>query len=252
MKSKFLLLLTSMYAISTFSQNDRILIYGKITVDSLSQENIHIINKNIKKGTVTNVYGEFQIPVKINDTLLFSALQFEYKEFIISAKEVKEQKLLISLKTRVNELDEVTLKRHDLSGYLQIDIESASLDNHVDEFTLDLPNSGKAPVTEVDYTNKKINYYSKGGTITKLYGLISGKKKKLKNFKKLQTEKMVLDDIRDLISDTYFIEILEIKKEDIPAFIASCKTKGIVQVYNENNHMKVIDILIEESKNYKR
>ncbi len=252
MKTNFLLLLTSMYAISTFSQNDRILIYGKITVDSLSQENIHIVNKNMKKGTVTNIYGEFQIPVKINDTLLFSALQFEYKEFIISAKEVKEQKLLISLKTRVNELDEIALKQHDLSGYLQRDIENASLKNYVDEFTLDLPNSGKAPVTEVDFINRKINYYSKGGTITKLYGLISGKKKKLKKLKKFQTEKMVLDHIRELITDQYFIEILEIKKEDIPAFIASCKAKGIVQVFNENNHIKVIDILIEESKNYKK
>jgi hypothetical protein len=86
MKNKILFILAFLYVLTAFSQNDRLLIYGKISVDSLSQENIHIVNKNAKKGTVTNIHGEFQIPVKVSDTLLFSAIQFEYKELIISVK----------------------------------------------------------------------------------------------------------------------------------------------------------------------
>lgn len=252
MKNKILFILAFLYVLTAFSQNDRLLIYGKISVDSLSQENIHIVNKNAKKGTVTNIHGEFQIPVKVSDTLLFSAIQFEYKELIISVKEIKEQKLLVSLKARINELDEVELKQHDLSGYLKSDIENASLKNHVDEFTLDLPNAGKAPITEVDFINRNINFYSKGGTITKLYGWISGEKKKLKNLRTLETEKMALNNIRKLITDAYFIETLSIKKEDISMFVEYCKPKGILKLYKENKKMEVIDILIEESKNFKR
>ena len=252
MKNRILLFLTLLSFSITFSQNDRKMLYGKILADSLSTENVHIINKNSNKGTTSNAYGEFQIPVMVSDTLLFSAIQFEYKEVIISIKDIKEQKLLISLKPRINELDEVELKQHDLSGYLQSDIENASLKNHVDAFTLDLPNAGKAPVTEVDFINRNINFYSKGGSITKLYGWISGEKKMLKKLRTLETEKMALNNIRKLITDSYFIETLNIKKEDISMFVEYCKPKGIIKMYKENKKMEVIDILIEESKKFKR
>ncbi len=252
MKNRILLFLTLLSFSITFSQNDRKMLYGKIITDSLSTENVHIINKNSNKGTTSNAYGEFQIPVNANDTLLFSAVQLESKIFIISAIEIKAQKIMIKLRTRINELDEVELKKHDLTGILQNDINNASLKNHVDAFTLDLPNAGKAPVTEVDFINRNINFYSKGGSITKLYGWISGEKKMLKNLRTLETEKMALNNIRKLITDTYFTETLSIKKEDISMFVEYCKPKGIIKMYKENKKMEVIDILIEESKKFKR
>ena len=252
MKNSILLFLMIFSFSAIFSQNDRKMLYGKIIADSLSTENIHIVNKTSKKGTTSNAFGEFQMPVKTNDMLLFSAIQFEEKMMIISAKEIKTHKLIILLKASINELDEVALKKHSLTGILKNDIENASLKNHVDEFTLDLPNAGKAPVTEVDFINREINFYAKGGSITKLYGWISGEKKKLKKLKTLETEKMMLDNIRKLITDTYFTETLKIKKEDIPAFIEYCKPKGIIKLYKENNKMKVIDILLNQSKNFKK
>jgi hypothetical protein len=63
---------------------------------------------------------------------------------------------------------------------------------------------------------------------------------------------MALNNIRKLITDAYFIETLSIKKEDISMFVEYCKPKGILKLYKENKKMEVIDILIEESKNFKR
>jgi len=252
MKNNFLLILTFLSCTTIFSQNDETIIYGKIVTDSLSPESIHVVNKSLRKATISNSQGEFEIPIRVNDTLLFSAIQFQYKEHIISTEEIKKQKLIIRLKVQINELDEVELKQHDLTGYLKNDIKNASLENHVDAYTLNIPVTGKKPVTEVDFVNRDINFYSKGGNITKLYGWISGEKKKLKKFKKLATEKMVLDNIRKLITDDYFEQTLLIKKEDIPAFIEHCKTKGIIQLYKENKKMKVIDVLINESKIYRK
>ena len=39
-------------------------------------------------------------------------------------------------------------------GNLKNDLENTKLNNKVDEFTLNLPNSGKAPVTEIDFINR--------------------------------------------------------------------------------------------------
>jgi len=252
MKNSLIYLLFLLYFSTTFPQDNRVLIYGKISTDSTASQNIHIINKNIRKGTTSNTSGEFEMLVKINDTLVFSSIQLKSKEFIITSKEIKSKKLLIILQAQINELDEITLKQHDLSGYLKNDSKNASMENYVNEFTLDLPNSGKAPVTEVDFVNKKINFYKRGGTITKIYGAISGENKKLKKLKKLVTEKMTLDDIRKLITDEYFTQTLNIKKDDIPIFIEYCKPKGIINLYKENKRLEIITILIKESKHFKR
>ena len=158
MKNSVLLILMLLSLTTIFSQNNRKVLYGKIIADSLSTQSVHVINKTSNKGTTSNAYGEFQMPVKLNDTLLFSAIQFKDKMILISAKEIKAQKLIITLRARINELDEVELKKHNLTGILKNDVENASLKNHVDEFTLDLPNAGKAPVTEVDFINRKINF----------------------------------------------------------------------------------------------
>ncbi len=78
----FILLLS----ISTkiFAQEKQIVISGNIINDALSVENIHILNKTSNKGTIANKYGEFKIPIKANDTLIFSGIQFYKKEVLIT------------------------------------------------------------------------------------------------------------------------------------------------------------------------
>jgi len=246
-----LFILTILFSLKIYGQKERIVIFGKIKGDSISLENIHVINKNSQKGTITNNYGEFKIPVKENDTLIFSSIQFEYKEYIVSIKELESKTIAIKLTSKINNLDEIVVKNHDLSGFLKNDLENTKLKNQVDEFSLNLPNAGKAPVTEVDFLNRKINYYTKGGSLNKLYGWVSGEKKELKKLRSLETESVVLLKIRELLTDKYLIETLNIKKEDIPAFIKYCKPKGIIKLFQQNKKNEVIDIIMGESKTFK-
>jgi len=250
MQNKNILLLFMLVSINAFCQDKSILLYGKIETDSSSTENIHIVNKSTKKGAITTALGTFKIYVKKQDTLLISAIQFEHKVVVITQKEIDTQKIILKLSAKMNQLDEVQLKQHDLSGYLHKDIENAPLINHVDEFTLKLPNSGKAPKTELDFINLRHAQYK--GVANALYGWISGEKKKLKKLEKLEKEKLVLQKIRILISDAYFIQALQIKKENIDGFLTYCKPFGIIRLYKENNILKVIDIVIKESKTFKQ
>ena len=247
-----LFILIILFSLKIYGQTERAVIFGKIKGDSTSLENIHVINKNSRKGTITNNYGEFKIPVKENDTLIFSSIQFEYKEHIVSAKELKSKTIVIKLSAKINNLDEIVVKNHDLSGFLKNDLENTKLNNQVDEFSLNLPNAGNAPVTEVDFINRKINYYSKGGSLNKLYGWVSGEKKELKNLRALETENVILSKIRELVTDKYLTETLNLKKEDIPAFIEYCKSKDIIKLFQQNKKDEVIDIIIKESKTFKR
>ena len=233
-----LFILIILFSLKMYGQAERTIVFGTIKSDSISLENIHVINKNSQKGTITNNYGEFKIPVKENDTLIFSSIQFEYIEHIVSTKELKSKTIVLKLSAKINNLDEIIVKNHDLSGFLKNDLENTKLKNQVDEFSLNLPNAGKAPVTEVDFINRKINYYSKGGSLNKLYGWVSGEKKELKKLRTLETESVILLKIRELVTDKYLTETLNIKKEDIPAFIEYCKSKEIIKLFQQNKKMK--------------
>jgi len=76
--------LTVIFFIALFYQSQaqilRHAIIGRISNDSISVESIHILNKNTKKGTISNQYGLFKIPVGVNDTLVFEGIQFKQKK----------------------------------------------------------------------------------------------------------------------------------------------------------------------------
>ncbi len=233
-----------------YGQVNRILILGKITSDTTAVENVHIINKNSQKGTISNKNGEFQIPVTKNDTLIFSAIQFKYHELIITQALLNSKEIIIKLTNELTILDEVLVKQHNLSGYLQNDIENTSLKHHVDAFTLNLPNACKGPKNEVDVIRLRQGQYS--GTIGQLYGWISGDLKNLKKLEKLETERLTLDKIRQFIKDAYFINELNIPKDHISHFLYYCKSRGVITLFEEDKKNEIVTILHEESKRYKK
>lgn len=243
----FLLLFLS---VKIYSQTNRNNIRGKVFNDTISIKNVHIINKNSGMATISNAFGEFIIPVKRNDTLIFSAIQLRYKEIIINLSHINRKELQVHLKTKINKLNEIIIKNHNLSGNLKKDMKNVVQKYRVDEFTLNLPNAGKKPTTEIDHIKLRYNQYS--GPIGLLYGWLSGDKKNLKKLEKLETERLVLDKIRNLIKDQYFIHTLKIPKDSISHFLTFCIPKRIIELYNQNKKNELIDILIYESKGYKK
>jgi len=118
MPKKLLLFLCIGFTMHSYSQDKRSNIFGKISSDSLAIKDVHIFNKNSQKGTISNRYGEFQMPVKEGDSLLISNIQYESQEIVISKVHIQNLQLHISLKSKVNELNEVQIKEHELTGNL--------------------------------------------------------------------------------------------------------------------------------------
>jgi len=109
----FLLLLLP---IVSFSQS---VLDGEIA-NSDEVEGIHVFNKTYHKYTVTDANGKFKIPVRVNDTVAFSGIQYELKTIVITEELLKKEMLTIRLTTKVNELDEVYLG-YRLTGNLSTD-----------------------------------------------------------------------------------------------------------------------------------
>ena len=97
------------------TQGNRLAIYGRITSDAPLIENIHILNKNSNKGTISNINGGFYIPVKENDTLVISGIQFYKKEIRITKQLINSKKVIVTLFQKVNELQEIEIYKKQFS-----------------------------------------------------------------------------------------------------------------------------------------
>ncbi|WP_457616118.1 hypothetical protein [Lutibacter sp.] len=228
-------------------------IIGKIYSGNKIVTDAHIINLNNKLGSVSNDYGEFEINVKENDTLLISSIQYEKRKIRITKIHIKKRKLVIHLIPLVTVLDEVFLER--LSGNLLSDLSKAPKDTIRHNFTFKASDlSKKLPVDQSGilsppdaeaFTNPI--YISGGGgtTIPDFYMIAKRKLKKVLTKKKQFPEKIVGD-----LGVSFFTQQLKIPKEKINNFLQYCEYKNIIEKYYKNDLLAVIQILIDESKAY--
>jgi len=233
MKNLYILILF-ISTLQIYAQDNRVLLHGIIFSESLAIDNVNVVNKTTNKGTVSNKVGKFQISVKENDILQFSDIQYKTKKITINATHIKKKVIEINLMQNTNKLDEVVVQNMAKS--------------------LGLPNADKEPLKQ---TERKINFYNKGGMVNQLYGLISGDKKKLKILQKhLDEDEQLLDNkvniqiIRNHFTDNFFINTLNIPKENIDGLIQFCIPKGIVFVFEKERYLEVVDLLIQNKETY--
>lgn len=258
----------------TYAQEQRVTISGRIMSDAQSKENIHILNKNSGKGTISIVNGDFSIAVKENDTLVFSGIQFYKKEVIIIKEFLNSRKIIVQLFQKINELDEVEIRAHNLSGNLVTDaknvkdsispVNPSALDFSMIDFSQPViyEVDRTKPPDPTNLTNPNIPV---GGDVIGLLSFVLdpligeirkiGKRKrriKHENYLYKENTKETPNNIVNELGEHFFIEKLNIQRDKIDSFIEHCESKGILDLYIKGRKMEVIDILIKESKNYKK
>ncbi len=273
--NRLYLILIFLFVVKIQAQDDRYQIKGIITSDSVSVENIHIINKTSKKGTVSNQFGEFKIPVKANDTLVFSGIQFYTKELKITKKQIESKLISIDLFQKINTLDEVEIKAHDLTGNLFADSKNAK--DSIKELNSELSKPGTwsvdfSIIDDMDETDKKRPPDASqltnpnipiGGNILGLASFILkpitkeiskiGKTKRELKIKEVNYQiksKEAPEKIRSDFGDDFFIIQLNISIEKIDAFIKHCISKGIIDLYIKDKKLEIMDLLIKESEDF--
>lgn len=202
-------------AISYFplQAQEREILKGKITNDSLLSQ-VHVVNITTEKGTLSEDSGEFSLRVSPGDSILFSSVQYKKLTLEVTPR-MLEEVFEIKLENELTELDEVQL--HELSGNLQQDIENIETVNQAD---FGIPYSNKKPPTIVD---RKIRGMSSpmdpAGAI---YGAISGEKRKLKQALKNDRLKNRVIKARNLLSEDFYREELNLEEERIIDFLYYC------------------------------
>ena len=255
-----------------YSQEQRVTISGRLISDAQSKENIHILNKNSNKGTISNKNGDFTISVKANDTLIITGIQFFKKEIRITKDIIENKTVSIIIFQKINELDEVELKANKLSGHLTTDAKNVkdsiskvnpmALDFSMIDFSQPViyETDRTKPLDPTNLTNPNIPV---GGNVLGLLsfvldpiiGEISKIGQRKREHEKYLFEKKIKETPNIMVNELgerFFIETLNIQRDNIDSFIEHCKSKGILDLYIKGRKIEAIDILIIESKNYKK
>ncbi|CAM1365327.1 conserved hypothetical protein [Tenacibaculum sediminilitoris] len=215
---------------------------GTVFIDSIATQDVHIINKKMALGAVSNENGYFEILAAENNSLLISHLNLEYKEVTITKEHIKAKNIVIFVNSKTHMLDEVVLEKQP--GIFEVDKDIHTNAPVINAKTLKLPYANVKPKDE-----KTVKIQS--GVAISLTGLINalnGTNKLRRQLKKITIEDKNIEKIRKHFTDGFFVYQLKIEKEKINQFLEGCISKGIINLYTKNKVLELTAVLIENSK----
>ncbi len=135
---KLLLLLFCISTITSFAQEvQRFMVDGRISAPTESDiEGVTLYNNSSNRGTITDENGEFKLAVALNDEIIVSAIQYATFKITVDQRTIDTKKLGIYLNPVVNELQEVTVRKYDLTGNLVVDVGNIKTVDFATEFDL--------------------------------------------------------------------------------------------------------------------
>ncbi len=210
-------------------------------------EGIHVINKTSKKYTTTTASGSFEIDVKLNDTIVFSSIQYKLTAVRVSTEIITEKKMTIFLEEQINALPEVTVGKV-LSGDLEFDVKNAEVEKPIDFYDVGIPGYTGKPKTQSERrlheadAGKMIPSIGFGFSLNfyKLLNTITGRTKMLKERVRLEANDELMYRIKEELSDEFLkthpldesliMEFFYFCSED-PNFVSRCKGKSGIEVH---------------------
>jgi len=222
---------------------------GQISASS-DVNGIHIINKTSSRFTVSDDKGDFTIPAKLNDTIIFSGVQYQVEEIIIDGIILQTRKLNVNLKDNVNELDEVLVGKI-LTGNLLSDIENSDAKPDINFYDVGIPGYTGRRKTQ---SERRLYEAQSGGGFVPLNPLlnwISGRTKKLKNQIKRERIDNAMTSTAESLSNVLFeIEGLdESKRNEFFYFVAD--DPKFMELNRMNSDLQMLEFLTEKLKAFK-
>ncbi len=212
----------------------------------------HVLNTTTKKATITDLDGFFSIQANLNDTLVFSAVQYKKKELIITAVILAQKTLNIPLEESLTVLDEVIVTPYNLSGDIAKDLQVIKTEQVVTAQTIGLPNAyvripSKA---ERELFAATANPFM---SFDPLINAITGRTKMLK--KRLARNKVYsrTQRVKAFYPDSIFRIDLKIPKNKIDDLLFFCEVDSTFQsVVDTHDRLKIWDFIRKKSLVYRK
>ena len=234
-------------------QQEEVLLDGLLVVpEGTSAEGIHVFNKSNYRGSVVTSGGRFEILAGQRDTLVFTGIQFKELEVEVTAGMLASGMIRMEIQEGINELPEVVIREHDLSGILSDD--SKTIDTEDFEIPVVPPPIGP-PTGVTTVHNSAINEISGGANLLGLLAagvelLLPKRIKQPPAPRHNQQEQIKLrQKLRSLLGDEFFIDTLGLQKEEIGDFLEfSIGMDFDAQLLEEKQRIYLLQFLFDQKE----
>ena len=229
----FLISTTVLYA------QDRIPIKGKLIYRNVNVVAANVVNINAQINTITDGEGEFEIPVKVGDEIIFSSVQYMIRTVKINPEIIKKNRLIITVNEKINALEEVIITPDDTEKFL--DLKEEEFKGY--DYLIDKSTRIENTIVRQGQLNNGINVINILKLISKVINSKTEEEKR--NLKPSEVLKYVFEiDFfkRDLkLTDEEIIGFLEYIDDNLPS----------QKLLSQSKQFQLIDYLILESKKYR-
>lgn len=183
---------------SMLTAQERLPLKGKLKCDLDDLEGIYVINKSTEATVTTTRGGYFTISAKINDTIIFSAVNIIAKNIVLEEADVKSELLIVPVDKYVHELDELVI-----IDYSYINAESLGL----------------VPIGQKQYTPGERRVYTATNGVDGIFNAISGRTKMLKKANETAKKEALMEKINYIYTEEELITKFHIPKEYLKGFV---------------------------------
>jgi hypothetical protein len=226
-------------------------IRGTIVNDGtlLPVSGVNIINLKTVKGAVSDEKGNFTIEASVNDTLHLSMIGYTSLKVRVSSDWIKfNTNTKIPLTERAYTIEEVTVSRYNLTGYLSIDSKLAPVGNNNYRYNISGLNVGyeggdRSPSA---FTKVVGSVFNPADLLHNVFGKKPTEMRKLRDMKKDDT-------VRNALASRFDREtlaaLLGVTKEDIAGILERCNySEEFIKTANDLQIMDAISGCYEEYK----
>ncbi len=229
----------------------------------------HVSNITTNKGTITDLNGFFKIAVSINDTLVFSAVQYKRKMVVVSPEVYETDLLWVPLEPSLILLDEAIVRPYNLSGDLKRDMGNMKIEPVITAATLGLPNAYVKQKTQnerrlFEADEGKFIYFGRYKldtlfeptveiNLNKILNRLTGRTQRLKKYVAIDREIVLLQKINSMYPDSVIVQELKIPEIRIRDFMNYCEVDtSFNDVVETNDVLKIWEFLRENSIIYRK
>ncbi len=248
MKKIFLLFVFAFLSIMTWAQ-EQTPISGKVLNSSndVVLNNVHVVNLNSVKGTLTNTEGEFTINAAVNDTLYFSYLGFKSIRVRVTNDWLKFGEIRIKMTELSIALEEVVVRPVELTGYIEVDAKLIPIYDDQRYRIAGIGGGYEGGQGQTSSVSKVLSSIFNPADF--LYNVFGKRPKQMKKLRQMKED----DEIRNLLQSKYdretLMAVLQLEKVDIDEILNNCSySKSFIRTAND---LQILDAISECYEQYR-
>lgn len=233
-----LLFQITIVTIAKGQQQKEMILSGTVILNNKGIEGVLIKNERSNEVTNSNTDGRFTIKCQLGDILHFSSINVETKRKKITKSDYQSNNLIVNMTSKTIDLNEVIIKNNSITA------EKLGI---IPENQKKYTPAERRLKTAGDF--KPIHLLSiLGGTLPldPIINKISGRTKKLKKELEIEKKERLLDRLKALYPDDFYIMNLKITKMYINAFRYFCIENQFLVSYLTSGNKQQLELLMSE------